>query len=261
MAASTEAILLALENSIFELPEIPGRWEVLDFPGVRAHATPQTSHPIGNLVGIATLTEETANAVIAQVRDFFAERAHTVGWWVNPSSTPGDLGIRLEAAGFAKVLTLAGQVLTHMGLAIKVNPAVTVRQATPDDRDDLIRVYSTAYPLPEELAAVWTDVLPLAAGGRHYMAFLDGVEGPVSVASMFPFPKSTVAVMQGAATLNDYRGKGVYTALMATRLADARDMGMAAAILQADRTTSAPICANLGFEEVCSIDLYAWGNG
>ncbi len=261
MAASKEAILLALENSIFEFPEMPGRWELLDFPGVRAHATPQTSHPIGNLVGISTLTEENAHSVIAQVRDFFAERDHTVGWWVNPSSTPGDLIIRLEAAGFAKVLEQAGQVLTNMGLAIKVNPAVTVRQATHDDRDDLIRVYSTAYPLPEELAAVWTDVLPLAAGGRHYMAFLDGVEGPVSVASMFPFPNSTVAVMQGAATLNAYRGHGVYTALMAKRLADARDMGMEAAILQADRTTSAPICANLGFEEVCSIDLYAWGNG
>jgi GNAT superfamily N-acetyltransferase len=261
MAASTETIFLALENSIFAFPEIPGRWEVLDFPGVRARATPQTSHPIGNLVGVATLTEANADAVIAQVRDFFAARDHTVGWWLNPSSTPGDLVLRLEAAGFAKVLEQAGQVLTNLGLAIKVNPVVTVRQATHADRDDLIRLYATAYPLPEALAAVITDVLPLAAGGRHYLAFLDGVEEPVAVASMFPFPKSTVAVMQGAATLSAYRGKGVYTALMATRLADARALGMEAAILQADRTTSAPICANLGFEEVCSIDLYAWGHG
>jgi len=261
MAASKEAILRALENSIFEFPEMPGRWEVLDFPGVRAHATPQTSHPIGNLVGVSTLTEDNADAVIAQVRDFYAERAHTVGWWVNPSPTPGDLVSRLAAAGFAKVIAQAGQVLTNMGLAIKVNPAVTVSQATHEDRDDLIRVYATAYPLPEEIAAVWTDVLPRAAGGRHYLAFLAGVAGPVAVASMFPFPKSTVAVMQGAATLNAYRGNGVYTALMAKRLMDARAMGMEAAILQADRTTSAPICANLGFEEVCSIDLYAWGNG
>jgi hypothetical protein len=261
MAASKEAIFLALETSIFAFPELPGRWEVLDFPGVRAHATPQASHPIGNLVGVSTLTEDNADAVIAQVREFFAAREHTVGWWVNPSSTPGDLVSRLEAAGFAKVLEQAGQVLTNLGLAIKSNPAVTVRQATPEDRDALIRVYATAYPLPEELAAVWTDVLPLAAGGSHYLAFLAGVAGPVAVASMFPFPKSTVAVMQGAATLNAYRGHGVYTALMARRLADARAMGMEAAILQADRRTSAPICANLGFEEVCSIDLYAWRNG
>jgi hypothetical protein len=261
MAASKEAILHALENSVFEFPELPGRWEVPSFWGVRAHATPETSHPIGNLVGVATLTEETADTVIVQVQNFFAKRNQVVGWWLNPSSTPGDLVIRLEAAGFSKVVEQAGQVLTNMEREIKVNPAVTVRQATPDDRADLIRLYATAYPLPEEMAAVITDVLPLAASGRHYLAFLDGVERPVSVASMFPFPNSTIAVMQGAATLSQYRGNGVYTALMAKRLADARAMGMEAAVLQADRTTSAPICANLGFEEVCSIDLYVWENG
>jgi hypothetical protein len=65
MAASKEAIFLALENSIFAFPEMPGRWEVRDFPGVRAHAIPQTSHPIGNLVGVATLTADNADAVIA----------------------------------------------------------------------------------------------------------------------------------------------------------------------------------------------------
>ena len=261
MAASQEAICLALENSIFVFPAMPGRWEVLDFPGVRAHATPQTSHPIGNLVGVSTLTADNADAVIAQIRDFFAAREHTVGWWVNPSSTPGDLVLRLEAAGFTKVLAQAGQVLTNLGLAITVNPAVTVRQAISEDREALIRVYATAYPLPEALADVWTDLVPFVTGGRHYLAFLDGVEGPVAVASMFPFPQSTVAVMQGAATLNEYRGQGVYTALMAKRLADAHAMGLDAPILQADRTTSAPICANLGFEEVCSIDVYALGNG
>ena len=57
MAASKESILHALENSLFEFPELPGRWEVPSFWVVRAHATPQTSHPIGNLVGVSTLTK------------------------------------------------------------------------------------------------------------------------------------------------------------------------------------------------------------
>ena len=46
---------------------------------------------------------------------------------------------------------------------------------------------------------------------------------------------------------------------MAARLADARAIGKDTAVLQGDRSTSAPICAKLGFEEVCSIDFYAWG--
>src|SRR5262249_1372634 len=58
MATSKESLVHALENSVFEFPELPGRWEVPSFWGVRAHATPQTAHPIGNLIGVATLTEK-----------------------------------------------------------------------------------------------------------------------------------------------------------------------------------------------------------
>ena len=260
MTACEKSILHTLENSMFMFPELPGRWELPTFPGVRAHATPHVSHPVGNLVGVSTLTEENADAVIVQVQDFFAKRRHAVGWWLNPSSTPVDLASRLEAAGFSRVIEQAGLALTDMQRDIRCNPSVTVRQATIADRDDVIRLYTAGYPLPEQLAAVYCDVLPLVESGSHYLAFLDGVEGPVSVSSMFSPPDSTIAVMQGAATLNEHRGHGIYTAMMAKRLADARYMGKDTAVLQGDRKTSAPICAKLGFKEVCSIDFYAWGN-
>ena len=48
--------------------------------------------------------------------------------------------------------------------------------------------------------------------------------------------------------------------MMAARLVDARAMGKGAAVLQGDRMTSAPIAARLGYEEVCSIDYYIWGD-
>ncbi len=37
-----------------------------------------------------------------------------------------------------------------------------------------------------------------------------------------------------------------------------RAEGIEAAVIQAVRSTSAPICRSLGFEEVCSQELYAW---
>jgi GNAT superfamily N-acetyltransferase len=260
MAASDRAIFHALENSMFEFPGVPGRWDVLDFPGVRSHATPHVSHPFGNMVGVSTLTESNADAVIGQVKDLFGRRGHVVGWWLNPSSTPVDLVPRLEAAGFSKIIEQAGLVLTDLGHAIPCNPAVTVRRATERDRADVVRLYADAYPMPEALASVYCEVLPLADCGNHYLAYLDGVEGPVSVSSMFSPADSTVMVMQGAATLSEHRGRGIYTAMMAARLADARAMGKEAAVLQGDRKTSAPICVKLGFREVCSIDFYVWGN-
>jgi hypothetical protein len=260
MAVSERSILHAVENSMFEFPGLPGRWDILDFPGVRAHATPEVSHPFGNMVGVSTLTEANADPVIERVKDFFGKRRHVVGWWLNPSSTPIDLVGRLEAAGFSKILEQAGLVLTDLGHAIPCNPAVTVRRATDRDRADVVRLYAQGYPMPEALASAYCEVLPFTDCGNHYLAHLDGVEGPVAVSSMFSPRGSSVIVLQGAATLEAHRGRGTYKALMAARLADARAMGKQAAVLQGDRKTSAPICVKLGFREICSIDFYAWGS-
>jgi GNAT superfamily N-acetyltransferase len=253
MPEDKKSILHAIEHSLFEFPQLPGHWDVLTFPGLRAHATPEVSHPFGNMVGVSTLTTENADSVIAQVQEFFGKRGHMVGWWLNPSSTPVDL--------VARLVEQAGMVLTDMGREFSCNPRVTVRRANEADRDDVIRLYEVAYPIPERLAAIYYDVLPLAgSGGAHYLAFIDGVKAPVAVSSMFSHKGSRVAVLQGAATLDEYRGHGLYTAMVAARVADARAMGQEAAVLQGDRKTSAPICVKLGFEEVCSVDLYVWGN-
>ena len=260
MTASEKSILHALENSMFMFPEVPGHWDLPTFPGLRAHATPEVSHLFGNMVGVSTLTQENVDSVIAQVQEFFAKRGHMVGWWLNPSSTPLDLVSRLETAGFSRAIEQAGLVLTDMQRDMRCNPLVTVRKATIADRENLIRLYTVAYPIPEKLAAIYCDLLWRIESANHYLAFLDGVKEPVSVSSMFSPPNSTIAVMQGAATLTEHRGQGIYTAMMAKRLADARAMGKDTAVLQGDRKTSAPICVKLGFKDVCSIDYYVWGN-
>jgi len=260
MTAREKSILYTLEHSMFMFPELPGRWDLPTFPGLLAHATPEVSHPFGNMVGVSTLTQENAGSVIAQVQNFFAKRGHQVGWWLNPSSTPVDLVTKLETAGFSKTIEQAGLVLTDLQCDLRCNPSVTVRKATSADRDAVIHLYTVGYPCQKKWAAAYCDVLWLVESGSHYLAFLDGVGEPVSVSSMFSPPNSTIAVMQGAATLNEHRGHGIYTAMMAKRLADARATGKETAVLQGDRKTSAPICIKLGFKEVCSIDFYVWGN-
>jgi predicted GNAT family acetyltransferase len=65
-------------------------------------------------------------------------------------------------------------------------------------------------------------------------------------------------LLGGAATLPEHRGRGIYSALVAKRLTDARAHGRTAAVIQAVRASSAPIVAKLGFREICSLDFYAW---
>ena len=50
MHTTKTAIMYAIENSIFDFPEMPDRWDIVKFPALRAHATPEVSHPLGNMV-------------------------------------------------------------------------------------------------------------------------------------------------------------------------------------------------------------------
>jgi hypothetical protein len=92
---------------------------------------------------------------------------------------------------------------------------------------------------------------------RGYFAYLDGAS-PVAWSYLVYLAGSPIVLLGGAATLAEARGKGIYSALVKRRLADARGDGREAAVIQADRDTSAPICAKLGFRELCSLEVYGW---
>ena len=91
---------------------------------------------------------------------------------------------------------------------------------------------------------------------RAFVAIDDGE--PVAWSYLVYIPESPIVLLGGAATLPEARGQGAYTALVKRRLDDARADGREAAVIQADRNTSAPICAKLGFRELCSLEVYVW---
>ncbi|MCY4009236.1 MAG: GNAT family N-acetyltransferase [Anaerolineaceae bacterium] len=248
------AILQAIEGSLLAYAEAP-QFEWLSIPGVQARALRGSQHPLFNIVGVAQCSAEDAAATLAQALAVYAEMGELFGFCVGPLSQPTDWAARLQAAGFTLAVATAGMVRTDLQTPIRHNPAVRVRRATREDIPDLCRVYSEGYPIPANTAAPFLEWV-WALGGHHYLAWLEGMAEPVTAANLFPFPGSKILVLQGAATLPDYRGRGLYTSILAQRIADAAEMGMEAAILQADRSSSAPICARLGFTEITSLDVY-----
>ena len=81
---------------------------------------------------------------------------------------------------------------------------------------------------------------------------------PVAWSYLVYVPRTPIVLLGGAATLSEVRGHGLYSALVKQRLDDARADGREAAVIQADRDTSAPICAKLGFRELCSLEVFGW---
>jgi hypothetical protein len=260
MAISKDVLLDAIESNFSLIPEVPGKLERLTIPRIRGRVTP-FSHPFANMVSAATLSSDNADATIRQAVDFFARQNKAFSWVIGPRTTPADLGRRLRAAGLVKLEEMAGMSLTDLNAPIQANPAVKIREMTADDTDAASRTHARAFPIPEEFARLFIEVLFLVRDRlktRLYLAFLDGIDEPVASATTVFLPNQPIIRLGGAATLMEHRGKGVYSSLVARRLADAREDGAEAAVIEAVRTTSAPVCRKLGFTEICSLELYAW---
>ncbi len=258
MSLDEQTFLYALETSLFLVPALPDRVERLEVPGVQGRITAD-SDPFANLVGAATLDEGNADDTIGQVREIYAGWRKEFGWLVGPLSTPSDLPVRLEAAGLIRTTELAGMIQADLGRPIATNPAVYVHEATVEDLEAAIYTLADAMEMPAERTYAMTEALFLSPEPiirRVYLAFVEGVDYPVATAGMLYLPDLPIAAMLSAATLPDFRGYGIYTSLMARRLADARQDGLEAAIIQAVRNTSAPICRKHGFVEIAPMALY-----
>lgn len=260
MHPTTEKLAEAVEQTLFVYPEVPGLITELGMTGLRGRVTP-VSHPIANLVGCADLDERSAGPTVAAVVGRYATVALAFGWMTSAASRPADLPRSLVAAGMVKADELAGMALTDLATPIDANPEIEVRAASADDQRRAIPMFAEAYGLPLDVARWFTEALILAAGKIEttmYHAFVPERPDPVALGNLVFVPQTSIVLLGGAATLSEFRGRGIYTTLVARRLAHARAAGAGAAVIQAVRSTSAPVCAKLGFREVVPLELYAW---
>ena len=249
-------LVAAIESTLHFYPPVPGLVDDLGIPGVRGRIT-ALSHPLANLVGMARLDDRSAEATISRVKERYGDKAF--GWITGPNTTPGDLNRRLERHGLQHADAIAGMALTDLDRDIATNPAIEIREVSPVETAREDEMMGRAYGMPRDVAALFVRILSVATAirTRSYFAYVDG-GAPVAWSFLVYVPHSPIVLLGGAATLPEHRGQGMYTALVKRRLDDARADGREAAIIQADRSTSAPICAKLGFRELCSLEFYAW---
>jgi GNAT superfamily N-acetyltransferase len=255
------AILLdALEQSVYWVPDVPGRVERAAIPGLTGY-TMASPHALGTLVGLAAFDGPQADETIHRAKEFSAASGKGVTWVVGPSTTPHDLEERLRAAGFVQVWDMAGMALPDLGTAVASDPGVEIRVASPGDLPLVARTAARGFSMTEDLLLLYAEARLAGRGPSRtnvYLAFVDGDDEPVAYANLDYMPGEPVCRLGGASTVPEHRGHGVYSSLVARRLADARTMGMTAAVIQAQRSTSAPICRNLGFVEICPMTAFSW---
>jgi GNAT superfamily N-acetyltransferase len=260
LSVPEDALILAIESSLQVYPPVSGLSEDLGIKGLRGRVT-DLSHPLANLVGMANIAPDEIDATLKMVRNRYSHGRKGYGWVTGPLTRPADLGERLAAAGLKKDDEMAGMALTDLAVTIPVDPAVEIREATLHEAQAASEMMARAYGIPEEVARFFNVLLAMSDSkvkNRGYFAYVDGGTEPVGWSYLVYLPDSPIVLLGGAATLPEHRGRGIYSALVAKRLADARADGRSAAVIQAVRSTSAPIAAKLGFREICGLEFYAW---
>jgi len=244
-----EAVLARDDSLVIRRPD----WVQVVTPGVPT--------PIFNKVVRSVVREgEDADAAVAQALALYAEHSLPVVWWLFPSARPLDIARRLEAHGMTAQnvgLGLLGAVDAVDAVAPPVPDDVRVERVTPATLD----VY---------------DAMACAGWGQHHDPLRDYVErvvrgeredheyvvafcrGEPAGAAGTRFTRES-GYLVSAAVRPELRGRGVYRAMIAHRLARIRERGLAWATMVANPDTSAPVCKRLGFEVACEVRVLGRG--
>jgi GNAT superfamily N-acetyltransferase len=212
-------------------------------------------------VNLDGLAGEDLDALISRQRDFFADRGERVEWKLHGHDQPADLPQRLRAAGFEpqeQETVVVGPVAPLAATMPVLPEGVRLREASA--RADLDRIARM-----EE--AVWNDDRGWLADGleKEIAADPQGVtvlvaeagDELVSAGWVRYMSGTGFATLWGGSTLPQWRGRGIYKALVVhrARLADQRGY----AYLQVDASDdSRPILERLGFVPITTTTPYVF---
>ncbi len=119
-----------------------------------------------------------------------------------------------------------------------------------EELEDYIDTSARAWNAPREAVAAHSQPDPKQV---RFLAWADGVAaGAAALGDL-----GDHAYLTGAAVIDAHRGRGLYRALVAARLAHCRARDIPLAVTQAREGTSAPILERLGFETVYRFDMFA----
>jgi hypothetical protein len=237
----------------------------IEYPGMRRESFPHLvrfTRPVSgmNYVSYSRLDEGEIDAVIAAQIAFFAPLQQPFSWQVCAHDQPPNLKDRLLAHGFAP----DDDPDTVMVLDLHAAPAALLapvtadvrRVSSPDQLDDVVTVLTQAWgsdfawfkprvaghmaiPGYLSLYVAYVDAQPACSGWTHF------------------HPHNQFASLFGGTTVATYRQRGLYTAVLATRVQEAIARGRRYLTTGAS-PMSQPILARHGFQVLTEAFAFEW---
>lgn len=207
------------------------------------------------------LDSDTADEVIAGQVAFFAARGERFEWKLYSYDQPPNLGDRLLAAGFARedpeslMVADAAEIAGNAGAVAALPDGIRLARVTDEAGLDLVtevhdRVFGPDPRLRAALAAQLRNpatVVIVAMAGDE----------PVCSARVEFGAGSAFAGLWGGGTLPQWRGRGIYRALVGYRARLAVARGYRYLTVEAS-PDSRPILERLGFARLAETTPYVW---
>ena len=233
-------------------------WQRQDFTNVVRYIIPDEKFAF---VLYSKLTEADADTAIQQHISYFREQGYEGEWKYYDYDTPADLPQRLVAYGLQADDVEAIMVLPIADAPQKLLQPVThdIRRVTDVEQiKDADAVYEVVWGDKNGVSDRVRPALEKAPDTLTlYIAYVD--DKPVSYGRIeFPRGDNPFASIWGGSTLPDYRNRGIYSALVATRLQEAISRGRQYLTVDATPDTSMPILQKLGFITIAYSTPYTW---
>jgi len=208
----------------------------------------------------SNLDSTNAEEVIQEQIAHFESRRREFSWVVFRHDTPANLKDRLLVHGFLDEEPDAVMILDVKNVSPALREPVrhdVRRISDPRDIDDVLTIRQQVWQgdhssMARSLTRRLTDT---PESLRLYVAYMDGK--PASTAQISFYQNGNFAGLVQAATLPGYRGHGLYTALVAVRVQEARRRDVR--FVDADASPmSRPILEKLGFRCLTDSCVCEW---
>ncbi len=235
----------------------------IEFPSMRREVVSSVVRyvrpaPGMSFVLFSDLNEATADTVIDEQIAYFSELDVPFEWKAYAHDRPADLAERLVARGFVAEERDAIMVLDVAAApdTILAKPAADVRRLT--DPAQLSEVVSILEPVwGQEFTWVYERMGGHLGIPGYLSVYIAYIEDLPACAGWTYFNKGHFAGLWGGSTLEQYRGRGLYTAVLAARIKEALERGVPYLTIDAG-AMSRPIVARYGFELLTYATACEW---
>ncbi len=197
---------------------------------------------------------------MAQISSVYAEyKAKKIPfrWFSFPHSEPVDLNARLEKLGPHVVIEMQGLYILQENYPLQLPSNIGVEILSAQNLLEYSLTNTQGWGQKgAEAQRIQTEIAnDFKMGASPNYSFLVRYRGEPAGTGMMRIVDNA-GYLFASSVRPEFRGKGVYRALVAHRLGLLKALGIASTFILARKATSAPICRRMGFQLACDCRSY-----